>query len=126
MGSYKDIVDPWDEEEEIIKSVEQYFKSSDCKLKKTIANVTAECLRRLNLDSIAWGDVGVMDGIIWVLYDLGISKIRKQHPLDRHISLLNRLERSPLFEKYYYRVCGGKGGAEMLCRMFYLKEVKNE
>ncbi len=113
----------FDNDDEIIQSVGEYFKSSDCKHKKTIANVTAECLRRLKMDSVAWGDCGLIDGIVWLLYDLGISKIRKQHPLDRHISFLNRLEGSPLFEKCFYRVCGGKGGAEVLCRMFYLKET---
>lgn len=91
--------------------------------RETVAQVTKEYLIEKGEHAIAWDMYGALDDIAERCFDLGISKILKMHPLDRHITLLNRLEGSKLFTKGLYRiVTGGDGNwnRESLCRIFTL------
>jgi len=90
----------------------------------TIAKFTAQYLRDHDEVSVNWGGFGLQDDICLALYNEGLSKIWDEHPLDRHISLLNRLEGSDLFCKHFIRVsrCHVGLNGEMLVRIFYLKD----
>lgn len=63
-------------------------------------------------DAVAWGDTYNLDAIAHLCTHTNLANL---HPLTRHKRLLDYLERSPLFEKRYYRL-------QRLCRVFYVRE----
>lgn len=83
------------------------------KNKKTIDKIAYEYLVKNNFDAIGYGDTYNLDEIAHLCKHTTLNEL---HPLDRHIRLLNYLEKSPLFIKRYYRL-------HRLNRVFYIKKL---
>ena len=65
-------------------------------MEKTIAQITKEYLLETENDSIGFGDTRLLDEIARRATH---TTLMKKHPLDRHIAILNALDRSVLFRK---------------------------
>lgn len=93
--------------------------------KRTIAEHMRDVLIENDCEGVMWGDCGLLDECA----DRAThTTLMKAHALDRHQRILNALDRSPLFEKFYIKLpirCFPKSGwMERPCRSFLLKEVK--
>jgi hypothetical protein len=86
--------------------------------KKTWGDITIEVLKRNNCDGVMWGDTNLLDEIAReYCKQTGRCKVSHMHPLDRHIQILNRLEKDKRFVKNHYNL--GRS-----VRGFNLKEKK--
>ena len=71
-------------------------------------------LKEKDIKSVGWGDFGI---IADMCKELSFNTMYDQHPMNRTISMLNRLEKSNLFIKKHYRCW--TGSKEQLVRIFY-------
>lgn len=91
--------------------------------KQTIAEHMRDVLIDNECNSVMWGDCRLLDECA----DRAThTTLMEAHPLDRHIRVLNSLERSNLFEKFYIklpvRFYPKAGWVEQWCRLFSLRE----
>lgn len=92
--------------------------------KKTVADLVIEMMKKENLTRVCWDMYEFLDEVADEAKKQGISNIYDKHPLDRHILILNRLERDKRFTKYLYKIFtgAGRGGqGEQWVRQFELK-----
>ena len=93
--------------------------------KRTIAEHMRDVIIENECTGVMWGDCVLLD-------ECGSrathTTLMKAHPLDRHQRILNALEGSPLFEKFYIklpiRYFPKSGWMERPCRFFCLKELE--
>ncbi len=71
-------------------------------------------------DTITRGDCATLDDIA---DRSGFLALHPMHPLDRHIRVLNALERDPRFEKFLFRCVDSGGVRERLVRAFRLRKT---
>jgi len=95
------------------------FYRKRTRVRKPVAQIAKEHLIETGNDRIGYGDCDLLDAIAkkathTTLFD--------KHPLDRHIAILNALDRSNLFEKSLFRIW--VGNREGLARTFNLVEKK--
>ena len=86
-------------------------------MRKTIAQIAKEHLIETGNDSVGYGDCHLLDAIAKKATH---TTLMKKHPLDRHIAVLNALDRSKLFKKSLFYVY--LGNREGLARTFDLEE----
>jgi len=86
----------------------------------TIAEHMRSVLLETDNAAVMWGDVHLLDECA---DRCDHTTLMKAHPLDRHKRILDALDRSSLFEKYYVRVdlWNGRGYGERHVRYFKLK-----
>ena len=85
-----------------------------------MAILTAQRERGWPGDLIAWGDCYTLDEIA---ERSGFDALHPLHPLDRHIRILNALDRDPRFEKFLFRCVDSGGVRERLVRAFRLRKI---
>ncbi|MED5549327.1 MAG: hypothetical protein VX529_08180 [Pseudomonadota bacterium] len=81
-----------------------------------VAEAVADGMRQDGVTSIGWGDGPLLD------YAGHLVRPKVPHPLNRMRAIFAHLERSPsLFEKSYRRSMNARG-ADVVVRVFILKE----
>ncbi|MHA1285809.1 MAG: hypothetical protein ACTSPB_00270 [Candidatus Thorarchaeota archaeon] len=87
-------------------------------------DVVIEMMRQEGVEHVGYDTYGLLDEIAHRYCELtGRCKVYKMHPLDRHIAVLNRLEKDDRFVKSLFRCTDGR--SERLVRSFRLKENKD-
>ena len=77
-----------------------------------------ETLEKNDLYAVMWGDTHLLDECAQLT---GLKKLQTLHPLNRHQRILNALDRSPLFVKYYIPLQFGPYDQTRDVRLFYIK-----
>lgn len=80
--------------------------------RKTVAEIAIDVLAENDTKNIWWGDCGYLDEIGIRATHTNLSSL---HPLTRHTRILDALERSGRFEKYYITLGEKKGQKRMRC-----------
>ena len=90
---------------------------------KNFGDIAIEVMKKEECDSIGYENFGLLDDIAdEYRLQTGRTKLYDMHPLDRHIAVLNRLEKDKRFEKQLMTCTDGR--SERLVRIFYFKETK--
>ncbi len=79
-------------------------------MRKTIGEHAKEYLKANGLDSVGWGDT-------YLLHDIAEHAGLSHRGWHTEKQVLDALDRSPLFEKHYFR-----GRRNRLCRWFVFKD----
>ena len=73
---------------------------------KTIADYVVDVLQETDNPGIMFGDCGLLD---MVAKRCTHTTLMDAHPLDRHIRILNALDKDARFEKFYVKINGIRG-----------------
>ena len=93
--------------------------------KKTIAEhmrdvlIENDCGDGKGKYSVMYGDVYLLD---YCAVRCKHTNLMKLHPLDRHQRILNALEKSKLFKKFFVRITGARGFSLVRAFEFEIKE----
>lgn len=89
---------------------------------KTVAEIAIDVMRERNLSVISWGFCDELDEIGERAKHTTLFS-NETHPIDRHIRVLNCLDKSNKFNKFLF-LCESSTGPERWCRAFRLKEER--
>lgn len=94
--------------------------------RRTVGDVAREVLLKSGRDSIGYVDFGLLGEVFSKAKEEGLVREAgskggqsRPHPMNRHRTVLNCLERDTRFEKHLMRCTDGR--RETLVRIFYLK-----
>lgn len=85
---------------------------------KTIAQHAKDVLMEHEVEAVSFGDLDMLGEI----YERRFPSRRSVHPLDRNHSVLDALDKSPLFAKSHMHLCDSRG-RDRVVRVFTLKPV---
>jgi len=94
-------------------------------VKTKIGTVSIKIMEEEGIENIGYSTFGLLDEVHSRAMKLGVTKDTKiPHPLNRHIKVLNALDRDERFEKSLMWCTNGRG--EVLVRTFKLKRGDDE
>lgn len=89
---------------------------------KSVAQVAMQVMNEIKYEHVGISEFNLLDEIADRIKKLGNSKYMDMHSLNRHIAIVNLLEGSKYFDKYYILRIDSMGIAERPLRLFELKK----